>query len=111
MTTQEQDAVAGRLIRERQELERKIALIAAESKRIGERLSELGKAATRCHLALEHEEVSEEFDHYPNPVYRVAPSDLEEINKIVPLMREYRAAVQGPREHCQQPKAIGIETR
>lgn len=108
MTTQEQDAIAGRLIRERQELDRKIALITVELKRIGQGLSELGAAATHCHIALEGEEVSEEFNHYRNPVYRVVPSDLEAISEIVLLAREYRAAVEGLRERSQQLRAIGI---
>ncbi len=111
MTTEEQDAVAGRLIRERQELERKIAIIAAELKRIGERLSELGSAAARCNIASEHEEVSQEFAHYSNPICRVVPSDSEAMIKIVPLASEYRAAIRDLRERSAQLKAIGIEAR
>lgn len=94
MTTEEQDAVLGRLMRERQALQARRAALGAEAERIREIVTGLGKAMHNpASVALDSEELPEEFDSQVNPAYRISASDMTEIGKILPLTREYRETI------------------
>jgi hypothetical protein len=94
MTTEEQDAVLGRLMRERQALQARRAALGAEGERICEIVVGLGKAMRNLsRVALNTEVLAEEFDSPTNPAYRISSLELDEICKILPLAREYRETI------------------
>lgn len=94
MTTQEQDAVLGRLMREQRELEARRSALGAEATRIGDNLIALGKALRHpTAVALDAEEVSPEFESLVRPFYRVSANELAEVQKVLSLCRDYRETV------------------
>lgn len=94
MTQQDQDAVIGRLMREHRDLEARRSALGAEATRIGDNLIALGKALRHpTAVALEAEEVSPEFESHVRPFYRVSANELEEVQRILPLCRDYRETV------------------
>ena len=94
MTQQDQDAVIGRLMREQRSLEARQSALNAEARRISDNLIALGKALLNpSRVALETEEVSPEFETMTQPFYRVSVEELEEIEKILPLCRDFRNTI------------------
>ena len=92
LTTEQQDALLGRLMRERKETEiRKVAL-EAEGARIGANLAMVAQGLQRrlSGIQLQGEDLESDFLH--SAVW-IEPSELEEINKIVQLANDYRAAI------------------
>jgi hypothetical protein len=94
MTTQDQDAVIGRLMREQRELEARRSALGAEARRIQDNLISLGKALRDpSRVALDTEEVSPEFESLAMPFHRISLDELEEVKRILPLCRDYRETV------------------
>lgn len=92
LTTEQQDALLGRLMRERKETEgRKIAL-EAEGARIGANLAKVGQGLQRrlSGIQLQGEDLEPDFLH---TAVWIEPSELEDINKIVQLANDYRETI------------------
>jgi hypothetical protein len=91
LTIEQQDALLGRLMRERKETEiRKVAL-EAEGVRIGENLAKLGLNIQRrlSGIQLQGGELESDFS---NSVVWIEPSELD-TNRIVQLANDYREAI------------------
>jgi NAD(P)H-nitrite reductase large subunit len=101
MTTEQLDAMIGRLMRERKETEiRKIAL-EAEGARIGGNLAVLGQGLQRklSGIQLQGEHLESDFLH--SAVW-IKPCELEETSKIVKLANDYREAIKALKQISQQ---------
>lgn len=98
MTTKDQDAVVGRLMREQREMQQKLAALAAEAKRIGFKLVALGKTLSESpgRIVLEGESVP---DKLRLTAYVIQQSELDEIGKIPTLTADYRQTVSQLKEH------------
>jgi len=106
LTTEQQDALLGRLMRERKETEvRKIAL-EAEGARIGAILARMGQGLQKrlSGIQLQGEDLEPEFSH--SAVW-IEPSELEEINKIVQLAKDYRETIKTSRQISTQLSQAG----
>lgn len=91
LTIEQQDALLGRLMRERKETEiRKVAL-EAEGVRIGENLAKLGLNIQRrlSGIQLQGGDLESDFSH---SVVWIEPSELD-ANRIVQLANDYREAI------------------
>src|ERR1035437_224998 len=94
MTQQDQDAVIGRLMREKRDLEARLSVLRAEADRIRENLKSLAPALRDpCHVALDTEEVAPEFESQTQTFHRVSANELEEVKRVLPLCRDYRETV------------------
>jgi hypothetical protein len=106
LTTEQQDALLGRLMRERKETEiRKIAL-EAEGARIGAILARMGQGLQKklSGIQLQGEALEPDFLH--SAVW-IEPSELEEIKKIVQLANDYREAIKTSRKISTQLSQAG----
>ncbi len=94
MTTKDQDAVLGQVMRERQLLEVRRAALEAEATRLSDTLLRRGKALRHPgKVALETEGLSEDFDSAVNPADRITQSDLEVGSSVLTLAREFRGTI------------------
>ena len=106
LTTEQQDALLGRLMRERKETEiRKIAL-EAEGARIGAILARIGQGLQKrlSGIQLQGEGLEPDFLH--SAVW-IEPSELEEVNKIVQLANDYREVIKTSRQISTQLSQAG----
>jgi hypothetical protein len=101
LTTEQQDAVLGRLMRERKETEiHKIAL-EAEGARIGGNLAKVGHGLQKRLSGIQLEGKDLESDFLHSAVW-IELSELEEINKVVQLANDYREAIKKLKRISQQ---------
>ena len=108
MAQQDQDAVIGRLMREQRALEAKRSALHAEADRIKENLKSLVTALRDpSHLALDTEEVSPEFESLTQTFYRVSVNELDEVNRIPLLCRDYRETITKIRLNAKNLKDSG----
>ncbi|MGC1783478.1 MAG: hypothetical protein WA708_13225 [Acidobacteriaceae bacterium] len=89
MTSEQQDAVLGRLMRERKEAETRRTALEAEAQRIGANLIDLGQALQRHPSTIQAQGEGLEAEHIRQARW-IAPAELEEVKQIVPLANEYR---------------------
>lgn len=89
VTTQDQDAVVGRLVRERRDLEQKCAALEAEAQRLGHRLIVLGQALAQDpgRIVLAGEAVDSKLAMTAHTIHQ---SELDEIARIPTLTADYR---------------------
>ena len=110
MTTQDQDAVIGRLMREQRELEARRSALGAEADRIRENLKSLATALRDpSRVALDTEEVAPEFESLTQSFYRFPVRELEEVKRIIPLCRDYRETITKIRLNAKSLKDAGWE--
>jgi hypothetical protein len=106
LTTEQQDALLGRLMRERKETEiRKVAL-EAEGARIGANLAMVAQGLQRRLSGIQLQGEDLESDYLHSAVW-IKPSELEEINKIVQLANDYREAIKTLRQISAQLAEAG----
>lgn len=101
LTTEQQDAVLGRLMRERKETEILKVAFEAEGARIGENLAKVGQGLQRrlSGIQLRGEDLESEFLH--SAVW-IELSELEEIKKVFQLANDYREAIKKLKQISQQ---------
>ena len=101
LTTEQQDAVLGRLMRERKETEILRIALETEGARIGGNLARVGQGLQKrlSGIQLRGEDLESEFLH--SAVW-IELSELEEINKVVQLAKDYREAVKKLKQISQQ---------
>jgi hypothetical protein len=106
LTTEQQDALLGRLMRERKETEFRRLALEAEGARIGANLAKVGQGLQKrlSGIQLRGEDLEPEFLH--SAVW-IEQSELEEINKIVQLANDYREAIKTLRQISTQLTQAG----
>lgn len=112
MSIEDQDAVLGRTLREHQDLERHLSALHAEAGRISEKVIALGKALRNpSKVALEDEQVAEDFDSDVNPAHRISPAQLDEVKRIPILCRDIRETIERKREKAKVLESLGWKSR
>lgn len=108
MTQSEQDAVMGRLLREKKEAEAKQVALEAEAESIAIALHALAQNVEKRLRGIYIEGSALDTEFVPWAA-KVVPADLEEPKRIIPLANEYRETLTKLRKVSQQLKQAGYE--
>lgn len=89
MSQQEQDAVIGRVVRERQEAHKTLAVLDSEAKRLGKQLSGLGEMLQirPATIVFENQMVAVHHKRQGDPLFN--PNDIS-VERIIKLTEEIR---------------------
>ncbi len=107
MTIQAQDAVIGRLMREKQANAIHKSALEAETKRVGKFLETLGQKLQRDPMAIQLEGRELTSDHLGTALWITQP-ETEAVNNAIQLADEYREAVRDLRQIAQQLAEAGL---
>ena len=108
MSQEDQDAVIGRLIREKKAAEAKKSALHAEAHRIAEDLKEIAGHLEKRLPGLQVQGGSLNAEFLPFEAW-IKPTALHEIEKIIPLANEYRETILNLKRISEQLKQAGIE--
>lgn len=108
MSTEDQDAAIGRLVREKKDAERKRAALEEEARRIATNLMILAQHVEKRLSGIQIQGGSLEPEFLGREVW-VKPSELEEVKRIIPLANEYRETIKAGQRAARQLKNAGIE--
>lgn len=108
MTTQDQDAIAGRLIREIKEKEREIAALRAEMHRIGQSLEQLGGELIDDpeHVVFELQAADMRYVIPGKPAFQPADLSCHNLEHLTNDLRKALEELKQKKEHAGQ---MGIE--
>lgn len=104
MTSQEQDAVVGRLMREQKETDRQLGLLRVELDHVGQVLVELGQTLQQSpdRVAFDEEPLPIKFDRSN------FPSEILDGAKLQKLCYELREQLQRRDQLRQQARSLGF---
>ncbi len=109
MSQDEKDAVVGRLVRERGEVQRNIATLRAEARRFGEMLHQIGQELENCpeNVAFNGVEGNIKYARSARTVF-----DAKDIDgsRIVKLVTDLRIALDKLDRLNQEAKSLGIDS-
>jgi hypothetical protein len=108
MSIDEQDAVIGRLIREKKAAERKRTALEEEAHRIATNLHALAQNLDKRLDGIQLQGAGLDSEFLSREAW-ITRSDLEEVNRIIPLANDYRETIKELRRTAQQLKQAGIE--
>lgn len=108
MSQEDQDAVIGRLIREKKAAEVKKSALYAEAHRIAEDLKEIAGHLEKRLSGLQVQGGSLNSEFLPFEAW-IKPTALQELKKIIPLANEYRETILNLKRISGQLKQAGIE--
>ena len=107
MTTQDQDAALGKLIKEQRDMKEKLVALEAEAQRLGHRLVRLGQTLIESpgRIALAGEAVPERVALTGVIIHQ---SELDEISKLPKLTADYRETQSRLQENQRLLEELGL---